>query len=198
MCLRVPKRVFWVAFLFLIGACGSDTESTPQSIEKQPPGGSFTFDIKDTWLANSKSCDGAFVALKSHEAYKIDKDHFISIERFSESDTKLCRIGYVYDRIISSFETTAGKYTETAVIKGSLAKKTCWNKENGSVAGAPISEEVIDFGPEQANFKLSATSDSVTIDMEKVKECPLGTMQLVLARARQVGHRVHRRWTGKL
>lgn len=183
---RNTGPTIWAIFLIVLGACGNNPDSSKNPVEPKNQLGPSSFDIKDTWRVTSKSCNGVTVAAKAHEAYKIDRDHFVSIEKISEDESSLCKIGYVYDRIINSFETTSSesknRYNETAILKGSQAKKTCWRKEAGSVVLPPTSEDVVQFGPQQLEFKLAATAEVLSIDLAKPTECPQGTLHLTLAK----------------
>ena len=172
--------------LLLVCACGKNPDLSKVPEVRETRIGPASFNIKDTWLVTSKTCNGAVISIKRHEAYKLDSAHFVRVELLSEDDTSLCKIGFVYGRIIASTENSSPgsstQYSETGTLRSSLAKRTCWKKESGSVVYPPVTEDVVEFGPEQIAFKLVATTGSRHVDLEKVKECPNGILHLVLTK----------------
>ena len=167
-----------VSVLGFVISCGDKSSSTDPV---KPPPGKVSLNINDVWKVTAKRCGSTTIGPKPMEAYKFDESHFIKINQLSDDALTLCKIGYVYDRIISSFESREGIYEENSTLRSSGAKKSCWKKQGGSPV-EPSTSEVIEFGPELLQLKLGATPTTITVDLRNSSECPGETLRLELSK----------------
>ncbi len=169
---------------FGCGGKGSLQQPEPPLPERKPEprnGVVVPDDINKVWRVANKSCDGQGIATQPLESYRIDNHFFVKVVKASEEAGSLCKSGYVYDKILSSFgRLESGVYWENATLAASALKKTCWKKENGVVVEPPISNDSLEFGNEQLAMKLSALNNGgLVLEIQKSKECQ-GTLAMAL------------------
>jgi hypothetical protein len=164
-------------FFLLLNSCGNLNQSNSVSSQK---GSKPIFNSKDSWKILSKKCGSVEVPRKPFEAYKIDDSHLVIIQKLSEDASSLCKIGYVYDRVITSFNATISTYQETSILRSFMAKKTCWKKVEGKTIQPPDFDKIIEFGPEEKNFKLTVSGVKASIELPSPAECSTGPLLIEL------------------
>ncbi len=103
---KMNRLLFGTIFLLILNGCSNSNHSLePVTPDK---GSNPSFNIKDTWRVYSKKCGTADVQTKIMEAYKIDDGHFVAIQMLTEDNLSLCKIGYVYDRVVSAYRKFSG------------------------------------------------------------------------------------------
>lgn len=180
---RTLLLILGISLIALLGACGGSP--SPDSDPLFFGDKRWSFDVKDNWKPVSKKCNDVEVPPKDLEAYKFDgKLSFVRISKYSEDGESVCKAGYFYNRIVSSFGWTASIYHEASVVRSfqvsGNAKKTCWKKSEGKPTGTPISDTVFDFGPEEMGLTLAATEDEIGLKLTGSPDCPGGTLQMTL------------------
>jgi len=127
------------------------------------------------WDIKSKKCDDRNLTPAPFEFYFMNRSTFAKLVKASEDDTSFCRFEYAYDKYVSSSTKSDLGYSETANLKSSFAKKTCWYKD-----GRILSDEGSQFGPEEMNYQLTANESTASIDIMDGQDCPKGTLHLEL------------------
>lgn len=176
MSIQAVKVLFGVAGVLLIASCGGKSGATRDPIEDRRA----TLDIKDKWSPESKTCDGFFRPVGSHESYQLDKTYLVSAQEVLDDAATFCKQARIHSRIISGSKITDLGYEESGKLVGDLGKKTCWKKEAGSVVGDPISEEIVEMRPAQATYKFVVGKETLELQLTGADDCPNGTLQLKL------------------
>lgn len=156
----MKKLTAFVLVLAFVFGCGKDMDSSTVPLH-----------ANETWKVIRKSCGDSPLAPKVMEGYKMDNDHFVRVERHSENDIKLCKVGYFYDRF--------PKGADTSTLRLTGAKKTCWAKEEGRAVPSSKTDETLNVPYEEIQLKLTNGSTS-SIELRNSGDCPQGVLSLDL------------------
>ena len=166
-------KILYSLSLILLASCNSQIGSSSQP--SQSPG---NFDINDTWRVISKHCGKTQLVVEDLDAYRIDASHLVRVHKSNDDETSLCKTGYFYERILSSFELSGDEYRESSLLRsgpGENAKRSCWRKEGGKAVGTPT-DELFAFGVEELSFRLRATKNTLSLETTGAWGCPRDTL----------------------
>jgi hypothetical protein len=176
MLLAAPMnlRITVTVLLLLLSACGGNEE--PDDAAPLVPE-----DINQIWDIRSMTCAGAELAPTAGEYYRLDSSHVVRIEKTSEDDASLCRMAYVFNKLITSTHLGTAAYEEGSTLQSAGTKVTCWNKVNGAAVEPPTSDTIGEFGPESRGLQMNTTAETVTLTLGAGSRCTTGNLEVVLA-----------------
>jgi hypothetical protein len=167
------KRIYETSFLILLAACGGSEE--PEGAAPLVPK-----DIDQIWDIRNMTCAGAGLTANPGEYYRLDAGHVVRIEKTSEDDASVCRMAYVFNKLVSSSNLGAAAYEEGATLQSAGTKTTCWGKQDGATVEPPTSDTVGEFGPETRGFEMATTAETVTLELGAGTRCPDGILSVEL------------------
>lgn len=180
-----PRNSFAAcSFLLAVTACGeSATPTAPPAGSARPSAAVPGFDINTSWTPTTKQCGDKILAVGPFESYRIGNNQFVRIERLSEDTATLCKVAFVYTRVVGAPLPTAETYQESAVLRPMLRRQTCWAKGAGVGPDRPLWGEAQPFTAErELTLHLQANTDTIVADITGADVCSGGVLHLVLQR----------------
>lgn len=128
------------------------------------------------WIVSSKTCNESNLVVMKNEKIQFVDSYFVRTHTLSEDVNQYCNEGIIYTRLIKSFSTSQGIYTEESVLTPGSRKTQCTQKTDGKI----ISSQTFPInGPEQA-LSVSLSDKQGQADVGGTNECPHGNLRLKL------------------
>lgn len=163
---------YLAVFVFFISAC-SQNKSEPTI---NPSSKGFNFDIKTRWHIQKKSCGDLSLSSGLLDEFRFDANHVVRIES-NENNESRCDVAYVFERIINDTSQSGASLKEQGLLRGSRAKKKCYEKNNAS---RKPTEDVISFGPEEFDYSLTKDANQIQKTLQNNPNCTNGELKLEL------------------
>ncbi len=179
----MKAHIFYlVTTLSLTLACGEDQPASNPVASPKIDSENFTpeFNIDDGWHVSTKRCGPSHTLALELESYRFDSLYFVQIRKLLENDSMLCKIGFVYERIISTSRSNLTAYFENSTLRPTMTKKTCWKKRDGQLTEQTISDNVFEFNGQNASLELVYSQSAIHLTLKNMKDCPEDVLHLVL------------------
>ncbi len=181
--MRMPF-LFLVALGLLSFACGIKRPKPKKdpSADSKSEEGVPSFNIKERWIVETKTCGQITAAHLELESYLVGDSYFVRVQKFSETDEMLCKMGHFFERLISSYEVSKSVYKETAILRPTQVKTTCWKKGNEGLTKEILSNDVANFEGSISTLEMSLFGNRMQIILGGMADCADDKLQLQLIR----------------